>query len=225
MSKDETLKRVVVATGNRGKLAEIMQVMHDAQVELIAQSDLGIVDAEETGTTFIENAIIKARHAARLSGLPALADDSGLLIDALYGAPGLISAHYGGVHGDSARNIARVLAELKDVPNGKRQARFVSVMVLMRHADDPAPIIAEGWWSGEILTAPRGNHGFGYDPIFFDPEHQLSAAEMQDDLKNRISHRGQALARLCSLMRLGARADACEGARMSVANARFVCSR
>ena len=188
--------RVVVATGNKGKLAEIRHVLADMAVELVAQGELGIPEADETGTTFVENAIIKARQACASSGLPALADDSGLIVDALNGAPGLISAHYAGVHGDAARNIAKVLDELRDVPDERRSARFYSVVVLMRHAADPQPVIAEGIIEGRILDRPRGSNGFGYQPIFFLPELAASSAELPSDHWHRISHRAQALAAL-----------------------------
>lgn len=188
--------RLVVATGNRGKLAEIADVLAGSGIELVAQSDLGIADADETGTTFVENALIKARHASLVSGLPALADDSGICVDALGGAPGLISAHYAGVHGDGTANIAKLLAALRDVPDEARTAHFHCTLVLLRRADDPAPLIAEGRWDGRILHAPRGARGFGYDPIFFDPALDAGAAELDPTIKNRVSHRGQALARL-----------------------------
>jgi len=188
--------RVVVATGNPGKLAEIRHVLADMTVDLVAQGELGLPEADETGTTFVENAILKARQATALSGLPALADDSGLIVDALHGAPGLISAHYGGVHGDAARNIARVLDEMRDVPESRRTARFYSVVVLMRHAADPQPVIAEGVIEGLILDIPRGTNGFGYQPIFFLPELGLSSAELPSEHWHRISHRAQALATL-----------------------------
>jgi XTP/dITP diphosphohydrolase len=190
------MRRLVLASGNRGKLAELRALLDDGDLQWVAQGELGIADPPETGTTFVENAIIKARNAARISGLPALADDSGLLVDALGGAPGLDSAHWGGVHGDAPRNIARLLAELAGVPTQRRSARFHSTIVLLRHADDPAPLIAEGRWEGCILEAPRGRGGFGYDPVFFDPVLGLAAAEVEPALKNRISHRGRALAAL-----------------------------
>jgi XTP/dITP diphosphohydrolase len=189
-------RRLVVATGNRGKLAEIEAVLADVDVELVAQSSLGVAEAAETGLTFVENAILKARHAARATGLPALADDSGLCIDALHGAPGLITAHYAGVHGDAARNIARVLRELDGVPPERRTARFLSVLVVLRYADDPAPLVAEGEWRGMILDAPRGHGGFGYDPVFLDTALGKSAAELESGVKNAISHRGKALVAL-----------------------------
>lgn len=190
------MHRLVVATGNRGKLAEFRDLLGDSGIELVSQGELGIEDPPETGTTFVENAIIKARNAAVLSGLPALADDSGLMVDALGGAPGLISAHYGGVQGDAARNIARLLGELEGVPEERRTARFHSVVVLLRHAEDPAPLIAEGSWEGRILHVPRGAGGFGYDPVFFSPGHGCSAAELDAATKNQVSHRGRAMAAL-----------------------------
>lgn len=194
------LGRLVVATGNRGKLAEIREVLAHTGIELVAQSELGISDAEETGATFIENALIKARHASRASGLPALGDDSGICVDALGGAPGLISARYGGMHGDAAANIAKLLAALEGVEDARRSAHFHCTIVLLQNAEDPAPLIAEGRWSGRILHAPRGNRGFGYDPVFFDPALGMGAGELDADVKNRVSHRGQALARLRELL-------------------------
>lgn len=190
----------VLASGNAGKLVEIREVLADSPVELVAQDELGIGDAEETGATFVENAILKARHAARISGLPALGDDSGLCVDALAGAPGLLSARYAGEHGNSAANIAKLLDALKDVQEAARSAHFFCIIVLLRHPDDPAPLIAEGRWQGRILEAPRGHGGFGYDPIFFDPSRNASAAELEATVKNRISHRGQALARVRELL-------------------------
>ncbi len=188
--------KLVLATSNKGKVAEISPIVQAFGFEALPQNQYGFTDAEETGLTFVENALIKARHACAQTGLPALADDSGIIIDALNGAPGLISAHYAGVHGDAAGNIGKVLFELSQLQNPLRSARFYCCMVLLKHADDPQPIIAEGIWHGEILNAPLGEHGFGYDPIFWDPVHQMSAAQMPAELKNRISHRGQALQQL-----------------------------
>jgi XTP/dITP diphosphohydrolase len=187
---------LVLASGNAGKLAELRELLGDDRLRLRAQSEFGIVDVEETGLTFVENALLKARHAARATGLPALGDDSGLCVDALGGAPGLYSARYGGIHGDAGRNIARLLHELEGVPEAARTARFHCVLVLLRNADDPQPIIAEGSWHGRILAAPRGAQGFGYDPVFLDPENACSAAELDPAIKNAISHRGRALAAL-----------------------------
>ena len=190
------MTRLVLASGNPGKLAELRALLADAGVELVAQSDLGVDDAEETGLSFVENALLKARHAARATGLPALADDAGLCVDALGGAPGLYSARYAGSHGDSTANNARLLRELEGLPAAQRGAHFHAVIVLLRHPEDPQPLVAEGVWPGSILDAPRGEGGFGYDPLFLDPEHGHSAAEMEPALKNRISHRGRALAQL-----------------------------
>ena len=192
--------RIVLASGNAGKLVEMRQLLAGADIELVAQADLGITDADETASTFVENALIKARHAARLSGLPALGDDSGICVDALGGAPGLISARYAGGHGDSAANIAKLLDTLRDVPEDARSAHFHCSIALLMHADDPAPLIAEGRWHGRILRAPRGEHGFGYDPVFFDPVLGAGAAELDAAIKNRVSHRGQALQRLRDLL-------------------------
>lgn len=188
--------RIVLASGNRGKLAEFGQLLADADFEVIAQGELGVDDIEETGLTFVENALLKARHAAQVTGLPSLADDSGLCVDALGGAPGLYSARYAGGHGDSAANNAKLLRALDGRPDAERRAFFICVLVLLRHADDPAPLVAEGRWHGRVLHAPRGEGGFGYDPLFLPDGHTLAAAELDKTLKNRISHRGQALAQL-----------------------------
>ena len=188
------MRRLVLASSNAGKLAELRPLLADTGLELVAQSELGVQDAIEDGLTFVENALIKARHACRETGLPGLADDSGIVVDALGGAPGLISAHYAGVHGDGPGNIARVLRELEAVPEERRTARFHCTLVLLRHAEDPQPIIAEGSWEGRILFAPRGDGGFGYDPIFFDPVLRAGAGELSAEVKNRVSHRGRALA-------------------------------
>lgn len=185
--------KVVVASGNRGKLAEFARLLAPLGLECIAQSTLGISDVDETGLTFVENALLKARNACRHSGLPALADDSGLCVDALDGAPGLRSARYAGDNADPQQNIARLLSALADVPDSARQAHFHATIVLLRHADDPQPILAEGRWQGRILQAPRGMGGFGYDPVFLDPVHGVSAAELDPALKARVSHRGQAV--------------------------------
>jgi XTP/dITP diphosphohydrolase len=190
------MKRLVLASGNAGKVAELRELLGDSGFELHAQSAFGVADVEETASTFVENALLKARHAARATGLPALGDDSGLCVDALHGAPGLYSARYGGVHGDAARNIARLLEEMRDIPAQARGARFYCVLVLLRGADDPQPLIAEGSWEGRILERPRGDRGFGYDPVFFDPDNACSAAELDPVVKNTISHRGRALAAL-----------------------------
>jgi len=188
--------KLVLASSNAGKLEELRHLLADTDIELIAQSELGVTDADETATTFVENALIKARHASRLTGLPALADDSGICVDALNGAPGLYSARYAGEHGNAGRNIDKLLDALKDVPDELRGAHFYCVLVLLHHADDPQPLIVEGEWRGRILHERRGSGGHGYDPVFLDPELGRSAAELETALKNRISHRGRALAAL-----------------------------
>ena len=188
--------RIVLASGNPGKLAEFNRLFAEAGIEFIAQGTLGVGDIEETGLSFVENALLKARHAARATGLPALADDSGLCVAALGGAPGLYSARYAGEPGDAARNIDKLLGSLAGVPDERRGARFHCTLAVLRHADDPRPLLAQGEWAGRILHAPRGTGGFGYDPVFLDPESGLTAAELDPATKNRISHRGRALARL-----------------------------
>ena len=187
--------KLVLASSNAGKLVELRELLGDG-FELHAQSEFGVADADETGLSFIENAILKARHAARATGLPALGDDSGLCVDALHGAPGLYSARYAGRHGDSEANIDKLLRELDGVPDAARSARFVCVLALVRHADDPMPLVAEGRWEGRVLQARSGGNGFGYDPVFHSPAHGCSAAELPAEVKNRDSHRGLALAML-----------------------------
>jgi XTP/dITP diphosphohydrolase len=194
-----SIKRLVLASNNAGKVSEIQQLLLPLGIELITQSALGIAEAEEPFGTFIENALAKARHVAELSGLPALADDSGICVDALGGAPGVQSAHFGGEPRSDARNNETLLTALAGVTN--RAAHFVSVLVLLRHAADPQPVIAEGEWRGEILSAPRGEHGFGYDPLFLDPLTGKSGAEMSLTEKNLVSHRGKALRALVEKIR------------------------
>ena len=188
--------KLVLASSNQGKLEELRDLLAGNGIELIAQSELGVDDADETGSTFVENALIKARHATRITGLPALADDSGICVDALNGAPGLYSARYAGEHGNASRNIDKLLEALRDLPDDRRTAHFYCVLVLLRHPEDPQPLIVEGQWNGRILPERRGSGGHGYDPVFFDPHHDQAAAEMEPELKNRLSHRGQALALL-----------------------------
>jgi len=189
--------KLVIASSNAGKLAEFGELFADRTgIQLLSQGALGVSDAEETGLTFVENALLKARHASRETGLPSLADDSGLCVDALGGAPGLYSARYAGMGADASSNIAKLLAALQGVPTLQRGAHFYAVIVLLRHAEDPQPLIAEGVWSGIILDEPRGIGGFGYDPVFLDPALGRSAAELEPALKHRISHRGRAIAAL-----------------------------
>ena len=190
------MQRIVLASSNRGKLAEFNALLADSRFEVLPQAELGVEDAEETGLTFVENALLKARHASRVTGLPALADDSGLCVPHLRGAPGLYSARYSGGHGDSAANNAKLLCELDGVAPEQRGAFFICVLALLWHADDPAPLIAEGRWHGRVLDGPRGAQGFGYDPLFLPHEQRLSAAELEPGVKNRLSHRGQAMAQL-----------------------------
>ena len=189
-------KKIVLASGNSGKLREIQAVLDAQRFTLVKQSELNVSDVPETGTTFVENAIIKARHAAKITGLPALADDSGIEVDALQGAPGVYSARYAGTHGEDDANNTKLLEELKNVSNEQRTARFQCVIVFMRHADDPMPLICEGTWEGLILQELSGANGFGYDPLFFVPTHKCSSAELDPAEKNRISHRAQALQKL-----------------------------
>ena len=189
-------QRIVLASSNRGKLAEFNALLANTGFEVVAQASLGLDDAEETGLTFVENALLKARHAAQSSGLPALADDSGLCVDYLHGAPGLYSARYSGHHGDNAANNAKLLRELAGVPAEQRGAFFICALVLLSRADDPSPLIVEGRWYGRVLDAPRGVQGFGYDPLFQPHGQPVSAAELDPALKNCLSHRGQALTRL-----------------------------
>lgn len=191
--------QLVLASSNAGKLVELRELLGPG-FTLHAQSEFGVTDAEETGLSFVENAILKARHAARATGLPALGDDSGLCVDALGGAPGLYSARYAGRHGDSEANIDKLLHALAGVPDDARTARFVCVLALLRHADDPMPLIAQGIWEGRILHSRQGNAGFGYDPVFFSPAHGCSAAELPAEVKHRDSHRGRALTQLRELL-------------------------
>ena len=194
--------KIVLASNNRGKLAELQAMLAPLDVELVRQADLGIPEAEEPFRTFVENALAKARHAAELTGLPALADDSGLCVTALGGAPGVFSAHYAGEPRSDQRNNARLLADLAGVAD--RRAHYVAVLVLLRSAADPQPVIAQGEWHGEIIDAPRGAGGFGYDPYFLVPDLGLTVAELPHEEKNRRSHRGQALAQLLARLRAGA---------------------
>ena len=193
--------KLVLASGNRGKLVEMREILTGLDIELIAQGELGVVDVEETGATFVENAILKARHAARITGLAAMGDDSGICVDALHGAPGLRSARYAGEHGNSAANIAKLLGALQGVPETERTAHFICVVVMLRHADDPAPLIAEGRWHGRILDAPCGNGGFGYDPLVFIPALGRSVAELDAATKNAHSHRARAARAMLAAMR------------------------
>lgn len=188
--------KVVLATGNQGKVREMADVLAQFGFEVVAQSEFGIESPEETGLTFVENALLKARHAAKMTGLPAIADDSGLAVDALGGAPGLYSARYAGLDGDDAANRQKLLSEMSNVADGQRGAKFVSCIVLLQHETDPTPKIALGECFGEILHEERGENGFGYDSLFFYPPKQCSFAELEIKEKKAISHRAIALASL-----------------------------
>ena len=190
------MKKLVLASGNPGKLRELRQILEDLGYELHAQSEFGVSEVAETGTTFVENAIIKARHAAAQTGLPALADDSGIEVDALDGAPGVFSARFAGEDADDDANNALLVEKLREVPAEQRSARYRAVIVLMRHSADPSPLICEGSWEGRIQLQPAGDGGFGYDPYFYLPELGCSSAQLSAEEKNRLSHRGQALAEL-----------------------------
>lgn len=190
------MKTLVLASHNAGKLVEMQEILADLPLQITSAAELGLGDVEETGLTFVENALIKARHASAVTGLPALADDSGLIVDALDGAPGLYSARYAGSPTDAQANNAKLLDAMREVPTDRRSARFYAVIVLLRHPEDPQPLIAEGSWEGVITTEPRGAGGFGYNPVFLDPVYGLTAAEMDTALKNRLSHRAVALATL-----------------------------
>jgi len=195
------MKQIVLATGNLGKVREINELLADHDLQVAAQSAFNVLEAEETGLTFVENAILKARNAAAHTGLPAIADDSGLEVDALNGAPGIYSSRYAGKNASDRDNLEKLLADLGDLPGEKRSARFQCLMVYLRHAKDPTPLICQGTWEGRVLFAPRGSNGFGYDPVFYVPTHDCSSAELPPEIKNRLSHRGQALRKLIAALR------------------------
>ena len=191
---------IVLASSNPGKVREVNELLAGHRITVLPQSQFGVADAEETGLTFVENAILKARNAALHTGLAAVADDSGLEVDALNGAPGIYSARYAGKDAGDRANLEKLLLDLADVPEQERTARFQCLMVYMRHANDPTPIICQGTWEGRILPAPRGEQGFGYDPVFFVPTHGCSSAELEPAVKNTLSHRGQALRKLVAAL-------------------------
>lgn len=195
------MTELVVATGNKGKLKEINQVLAPLGFMVKGQGEFNISSAEETGLTFVENAILKARHTSQQTGRPALADDSGLEVDALQGQPGIYSARYAGEDGNDAANNNKLLAALQNVPEEKRTARFQCVMVYLRHPEDPVPLICQGTWEGRIGFEPAGDNGFGYDPLFYVPEKNCMAAQLAPEDKNRLSHRGQALKQLVAALR------------------------
>jgi len=193
------MSTIVLATGNQGKVKELASLLATHQIEIVPQSNFDVSEVAETGTTFVENAIIKARHAAKITGLPAIADDSGLEVDALNGAPGVYSARYASDINDNPSdndNTDKLLNALKGIPDHKRTARFHCVLVYMKHENDPTPIICHGVWQGSISREKLGEHGFGYDPVFWQEDRQMSSAQLPREVKNKLSHRGQALAEL-----------------------------
>ncbi|WP_336274232.1 RdgB/HAM1 family non-canonical purine NTP pyrophosphatase [Vreelandella indica] len=193
---------LVLASGNTGKLREFNQLLSPLGFDVRPQADFGVNEVEETGLTFVENALLKAREASLISGLPALADDSGLEVDALHGAPGIYSARYGGEPKSDERNNETLLAALSDYAEGQRSGRYWCVLVYLRHPKDPVPVIVQRSWEGEILAHPRGKEGFGYDPLFWLPEQGMSVAELPSESKNRLSHRGRALQGLVELLQV-----------------------
>ncbi|MFV8460489.1 XTP/dITP diphosphatase [Vibrio campbellii] len=190
------MSKIVLATGNQGKVREMADILSEFGFDVVAQSEFNVSEVAETGTTFIENAIIKARHAAKETGLPAIADDSGLEVDYLNGAPGIYSARYSGEGATDKQNIEKLLDAMQGVETEKRTARFHCVLVLMRHENDPTPLVCHGKWEGQILTEEHGENGFGYDPVFFVPEDNCASAELNPSRKKQLSHRGKALASL-----------------------------
>ena len=192
------MEKVVLATGNKKKVEELNALLADLDYAVVPQSEFNVESVPETGTTFVENAIIKARHAARVTGLPAIADDSGIEVDALLGRPGVYSARYAGEDASDEDNLEKLLEDMNGVPAVLRSARYWCVLVYMRHADDPTPIICQASWEGHIVTEPKGDNGFGYDPVFFVPETACTAAELPSEQKNELSHRAKALQQLIS---------------------------
>jgi len=192
------MSKIILASSNIGKLKELKNILDRKDIELLPQSEFNISEAEETGLSFVENALIKARHACATTGLPAIADDSGIEVDALNGRPGIYSARYAGVSGDraNAENNLKLLSELDQVADLERTARFQCVIVFMHHASDPMPLICQGTWEGRILFEESGNNGFGYDPLFYVPTHDCASADLDPETKNSVSHRGQALRQL-----------------------------
>lgn len=195
------MKKIVLASNNKGKVREFNELLSGLNWEVVPQAELGVEEVEETGLTFVENAILKARNAALHTGLPAIADDSGIEVDALKGAPGIYSARFSSVGASDEENLQKLLTELKDIPDESRTARFQCLLVFMRHDLDPTPLINQGTWEGRILQTPQGENGFGYDPVFYVPEEKCSAAELPADVKNKLSHRGQALQKFICAMK------------------------
>lgn len=196
-------QRLVLASNNAGKVREFNQLLEGSGLEIIPQSEYSVTEIEETGLTFVENALLKARNAAEQTGLPAIADDSGLEVDALHGAPGIHSARYAGVGASDLDNLQKLLTALQGVPDEKRSARFQCLMVYLRHAKDPTPRVFQGTWEGRILHEALGDNGFGYDPVFYVPNQRCSSAQLAPEVKNRLSHRGQALKALVNSLKSG----------------------
>jgi XTP/dITP diphosphohydrolase len=194
-------QRIVLASNNAGKVREFNQLLEGSDIEIVPQSEFSVAEIEETGLTFVENALLKARNAAQHTGLPAIADDSGLEVDALQGAPGIYSARYAGAGAGDLENLQKLLEDLKAVPDEARSARFQCLMVYLRHAKDPTPRIFQGTWEGSILHEPCGEYGFGYDPVFFVPDQQCASAQLPPEVKNQLSHRGQALRQLIASLK------------------------
>ncbi|MBG5920286.1 RdgB/HAM1 family non-canonical purine NTP pyrophosphatase [Providencia stuartii] len=195
------MQKVVLATGNPGKVNELADLLRDFGMDIVAQTSLGVESVEETGLTFIENALLKARHASKHTGLPAIADDSGISVDVLGGAPGIYSARYAGEDASDEQNLHKLLDAMKSVPDGQRQAQFNCVLVYLRHAEDPTPLVFHGRWQGVITHKPCGQGGFGYDPIFYVPELNCTSAELTKAEKQAVSHRGKALAMLLDALK------------------------
>jgi XTP/dITP diphosphohydrolase len=194
------MKKIVLASGNKGKVREFNQLLAGLGLEVVPQTEFEVPEIEETGLTFVENAILKARNAAAHTGLPAIADDSGLEVDALKGAPGIYSARYAGVDASDEQNLTKLLNSLEGVPEAQRTARFQCLLVFMEHELDPTPLICQGSWAGRISAAPQGENGFGYDPVFWVPDHNCTAAQLSAEEKNALSHRGQALRQLLAAL-------------------------
>jgi len=194
------MKKIVLASGNLGKVREITAMLKGQEINILPQSEFNVSEVEETGLTFVENALIKARHAAKISGLPAIADDSGIEVDALNGAPGIYSARYAGVGASDSDNLDKLLVDIESVDESKRTARFQCVLVMLSHENDPTPIICQGTWEGTLLNHSVGENGFGYDPIFWLEDRQCTSAELPPDIKDQLSHRGQALRQLVKIL-------------------------
>lgn len=194
------IKQIVLASGNQGKLREMMAMFEPLGIEILPQSMFDVPEADETGLTFVENAIIKARNAAKHSGLPAIADDSGIAVDALNGAPGIYSARFAGPGSNDEDNNKLLLTKLNGLPEEQRTARFICVMAMMKHEEDPSPLITQGAWEGEIIENAQGENGFGYDPLFWIPSRALTSAQLEPELKNIISHRGKAARKMVYLL-------------------------